>query len=403
MRHHRDRIREEVLQSKGWNLIRVWSTDWFDNADVQTERLIQKIAELCKKTRYERTEYPALTIAQSTSQNTSHPGTNGILAGIATHAGPTDDRNEPSSPSDADMSPEDQCIHDLNHLRDNIISVEVDNWQPHRSILRGAMIEAFVRQKVVDPAEWFLKIPAYLRQNTNPIEKRYLEQICEIVSRLEKARQPTLRTHLQFPFNNGSTTFSESGASRNDYVVATFVSDLARPDASRFYEPEYRSTLVRMIEHVINVEAPIYQDLLIERIARAHGFQRSGEKIQAIVSKAVPHKFPRTRDDGRTILWPENAKTAEPYPYRESPAEVRSQTDIPIAELASLALPYVRLLKDDDEVLYSMADHFKLERLREATRSRFQGAIDLARATTGQCSWSPEHRYLGSPRLEPQP
>jgi Protein of unknown function (DUF3320) len=158
-----------------------------------------------------------------------------------------------------------------------------------------------------------------------------------------------------------------------------------------------------MIEHVINVEAPIYQELLIERIARAHGFQRSGEKIQAIVSKAVPHRFPRTHDDGRTVLWPENAKTGEPYPYRESPADARSQTDIPIAELASLALPYVRLLKDDDGVLYSMADHFKLERLREATRSRFQGAIDLARKTTGQHSWSPESRPSGSPRPGPQP
>jgi very-short-patch-repair endonuclease len=329
----RDRIREEVLQSKGWNLIRVWSTDWFDNADIQTERLVQKIAELCKKVRPNCTEYPSLTTAQSTSQDTSYRRTNGILAETKTQPDPTDNRNELSALPDVDMSPEDQCIHDLNHLRDNVISVEMDNWQPHRSILRGAMIEAFVRQKVVDPAEWFLKIPAYLRQSTNPIEKRYLEQICEIVSRLEKARQPTPRTHQQFPFNNGSRPSSESGVSRIQYVLATFVSDLARPDPSRFYEPEYRSTLVRMIEHVINVEAPIYQELLIERIARAHGFQRSGEKIQAIVSKAVPHRFPRTHDDGRTVLWPENAKTAEPYPYRESPADVRSQTDIPIADL----------------------------------------------------------------------
>jgi very-short-patch-repair endonuclease len=45
----RDRIREEVLQSKGWKLIRVWSTDWFDNAAHQTERLVQKIEDLRKR------------------------------------------------------------------------------------------------------------------------------------------------------------------------------------------------------------------------------------------------------------------------------------------------------------------------------------------------------------------
>jgi hypothetical protein len=39
----------------------------------------------------------------------------------------------------------------------------------------------------------------------------------------------------------------------------------------------YKLTLTRMIEHVIKIEAPIYEDLLIERVARAHGFQRSGD------------------------------------------------------------------------------------------------------------------------------
>ena len=27
----RDRLREEVLNDKGWDIVRVWSTDWFDN------------------------------------------------------------------------------------------------------------------------------------------------------------------------------------------------------------------------------------------------------------------------------------------------------------------------------------------------------------------------------------
>jgi very-short-patch-repair endonuclease len=42
----RDRLREEVLRSLGWDLVRVWSTDWFDNPDLQTERLIKQLEEL---------------------------------------------------------------------------------------------------------------------------------------------------------------------------------------------------------------------------------------------------------------------------------------------------------------------------------------------------------------------
>jgi very-short-patch-repair endonuclease len=39
----RDRLREEVLQGLGWDLVRVWSTDWFDNPALETEKLIKKL------------------------------------------------------------------------------------------------------------------------------------------------------------------------------------------------------------------------------------------------------------------------------------------------------------------------------------------------------------------------
>jgi very-short-patch-repair endonuclease len=42
----RDRLREEVLRGLGWSLVRVWSTDWFDNPALETERLVKKLANL---------------------------------------------------------------------------------------------------------------------------------------------------------------------------------------------------------------------------------------------------------------------------------------------------------------------------------------------------------------------
>ena len=42
----RDRLREEVLKSLGWELVRVWSTDWFDNPARETEKLVRKLEEL---------------------------------------------------------------------------------------------------------------------------------------------------------------------------------------------------------------------------------------------------------------------------------------------------------------------------------------------------------------------
>ncbi len=43
-----------------------------------------------------------------------------------------------------------------------------------------------------------------------------------------------------------------------------------------FQEAGYTLTLRMMIAHVLACEAPIRDDILIERVARAHGFKRSG-------------------------------------------------------------------------------------------------------------------------------
>ena len=44
----RDRLRQEQLESLGWTLHRIWSTDWFKDADGQTERLVRRIEMLLR-------------------------------------------------------------------------------------------------------------------------------------------------------------------------------------------------------------------------------------------------------------------------------------------------------------------------------------------------------------------
>lgn len=36
----RDRLRQEILESMGWNFYRIWSTDWFRNKNIEKERLL---------------------------------------------------------------------------------------------------------------------------------------------------------------------------------------------------------------------------------------------------------------------------------------------------------------------------------------------------------------------------
>jgi hypothetical protein len=44
----RDRLREEIIKGRGWNLYRIWSTDWFLNQDAEEERLILRLQECIK-------------------------------------------------------------------------------------------------------------------------------------------------------------------------------------------------------------------------------------------------------------------------------------------------------------------------------------------------------------------
>ena len=41
----RDRLRQQVLEARGWTIVRVWSTDWFKDRAGQMERLEQAIAD----------------------------------------------------------------------------------------------------------------------------------------------------------------------------------------------------------------------------------------------------------------------------------------------------------------------------------------------------------------------
>jgi hypothetical protein len=145
------------------------------------------------------------------------------------------------------------------------------------------------------------------------------------------------------------------------------------PDRSRFYDVGYRTELRRMVDHVVEVEAPIYFDVLVERIARAHGIQRSGENVQKVVAAALGRRrFPNSRDGDREIIWPLNSMVGPKAAYRG--AGGRDHTDIPMPELAGLAEILRRGgLDEDEEIIRGMQEHFGLGRLAAPTRARFRG------------------------------
>jgi very-short-patch-repair endonuclease len=195
----RDRLREEILRGLGWDIVRVWSTDWFDDPDEETEKLVRKLEKLKEASASygvsEAYQFASTVVREETSQNAEEPAS--TIEPIASEPHvigiPHDTSNgvhaesllqlistRPGSISIAEAS------QALRELRNSVIAKDTPNWEPERSILRDSMIEAFVSLRLTDPDDWFKRVPQYQRQNTNPLEKqRYIDHICEIVSRIE--------------------------------------------------------------------------------------------------------------------------------------------------------------------------------------------------------------------------
>ena len=66
-------------------------------------------------------------------------------------------------------------------------------------------------------------------------------------------------------------------------------------------------------------------------------------------------------------------------PFRADTLFPREHTDVPMVELASLAVPFLRLNMSDEVVIRKLADSFSLGRLRETTRKRFKDVVELAK------------------------
>ncbi len=400
----RDRLREEVLRGLGWEILRVWSTDWFDNPGLETEKLSKRLEELRLRPRRTFDDYCLVReVTWSKDEPAAEPPISftddPAVATPTTEGRPFIVTPAPSLPSASEMSlpggvsplTEEQAFEVLRELRDTVIKEEMTAWEPHRSILRDGMIETFVRQRITDPEDWFRKVPQYQRSATNPVEKRlFLSRVCEIIERIDDSDPFTVTLPVTGPSPDGqgfspkspanATPPTESTSNLGTYGVADMGTIGVTPSADLFYEAQYTALLRQMVAHVIEVEGPVYDDVLVTRIARAHGFQRSGSNIQALVLAAVDRRFPRTKEDGRDVFWKEGARTDLPVPYRSSSGEIRSHADIPIIELAGLAGPFARLRMNDDQVLRRMAEQFELGRLREAARARFERAIALARS-----------------------
>lgn len=143
----------------------------------------------------------------------------------------------------------------------------------------------------------------------------------------------------------------------------------------RFHDQGYDATLADFIAHVIYQESPILEDLLVQRISRAQGFQKSGSRIrERIVALAERNCHAEQEQTGGRFFWIDGNAPTQWNQFRvpSSADHLRSIEEIPLRELRAASSG----CKGTD-LPVEIARQFGILRLSAGGRARIEVMLDL--------------------------
>jgi hypothetical protein len=150
--------------------------------------------------------------------------------------------------------------------------------------------------------------------------------------------------------------------------------------AARFYDDDYLPILRRLCLELIDKFGPITFGDISERVARAHGFQRTGSEIKRVLWRAIGSQRASSRcPQSVTTFWPEGLPPSDHVPYRGNKVggHPREWDHTPYAERLGLAVE-VMTNTDDASSLGEIASRIGLSRLRDKTKQELLALLEVA-------------------------
>jgi len=185
----RDKIRESILNGLGWKILRIWSTDWFADADGQTREIVRKLRALVGADRPFENRWIYVPTLDTRPEQAPKNNFNEEPGGLAPRSGglelpPSYPQINGQGGNNSTGLTIDEARLALKKLRDDIIFIEFPGSEPERSILRDLMIEKILDARLDEPEEFKSKIPLWMRERTDPRQLKYLEDVCAIVEQI---------------------------------------------------------------------------------------------------------------------------------------------------------------------------------------------------------------------------
>ncbi|WP_308920716.1 DUF3320 domain-containing protein [Janthinobacterium sp. J1-1] len=146
-------------------------------------------------------------------------------------------------------------------------------------------------------------------------------------------------------------------------------------DAGAFFDASYDGQLRQMVEQIVALDGPVRDTVLARRIARAHGWQRTGARIQERVSSLALSFLSATEEDVGVFFWAADRGPDLPVVFSGEGDTSRSVEEICIAELRSLAKMVVADGLAGDGAVAAMARRLGMRHVRTASRKRLEQAL----------------------------
>lgn len=381
----RDRLRQEVLEGLGWHLYRIWSTDWFNNQATEAAKLRDHIAQRLSELKSEAPTFEVAAPPAGYQQNNKGNGADTLNEETDIHpvsGNPEETIVAVPPPADKPVVRESEAdIGDtirLQYLGEEGRQLEITLSRtendpaagvthvdtPLGSALLGAEIEVLVGSYVRDA-----KVLDIRKQETPPQSGLPSRPAHMVPRHSNPSAEPVgLSDNRQAEFDHGEREQT--------------IPQRPEPEADRFYDSDYIPKLGNMALPIIDSTGPITFKDLSARLARLHGFRKTGSRIKSQVWKAVAKRRKHSRtEDEQTVFWPDGMDPAEVVPFRglRVRGEDRSWTDIPRPELLGLAIDIMKGGRSGDPVDV-MSRRLGLARLTRATRKELTAVIEAAKS-----------------------
>ena len=395
----RDRLRQEVLEGLGWHLYRIWSTDWFNNPPAEAAKLRDHIAERLSEL---KAKAPPPETAASPAGYQQNKGNGEDTLNEETNIHPISGNPEEatvavSPPADKPVSRESEAdIGDTVRLQ--YLGEE------------GRQLEITLSRTENDPAAGFTHVDtplgsallgAEIGDEIEVLVGSYVRDAKVLdIRKQETPPQSSLPSRPAHMIPRHSNPSAEP-TGRSDNRQATFdygdpeqtIPHRPEPEADRFYDNDYILKLGDMALTIIDRMGPITFRDLSARLARLHGFRKTGSRIKKQVWKAVAKRRKHSgTEDEQTVFWPDGMDPAAVVPFRglQVQGEDRSWTDIPRPELLGLAIDIMKGGRSGDPVDV-MSRRLGLHRLTRATRKQLTPIIETAIIIEAAKSKSSDH------------